>query len=191
MEDEESADWMDLYNCLYRERFLYLFQDLKEELGNQLMGIMLYLNTEECMDDLYLYVNSPGGDLNPGIGIYDVMGFIDADVNTICLGRAASIASFVVMGGTDGKRIASPNCRMMIHQPGGGTQGQSVLVLSETEEMARLLDQVIDVYCERTGQTRRRIIDDMARDEYMTAQESRDYGLVDQVGSDLHPSVYN
>ena len=183
--EDQPADWIDLYNCLYRERFLFLCQDLTEELSNQLIGIMLYLNGEESMDDLFLYINSPGGKMTAGVGIYDVMGFIDADVNTICIGRAASIASFVLMGGTTGKRTAGPNARMMIHQPAGGSQGQTSIVLSEAQEVVRLRQQVMDVYCERTGQSAERIREDMYRDEYMTAHEARDYGLVDQVGADL------
>jgi ATP-dependent Clp protease protease subunit len=189
-EDEENAEWYDLYNCLYLDRYLFLFQDLKEELGNQLMGIMLYLNTEEDnTDDLWFYINSPGGQMGPGIGLYDVMGFIKPDTNTICLGRASSIASFVVMGGTTGKRVAAPNSRMMIHQPAGGNQGQISLLFSEIQELIRLRRTVIDVYSERTGQTRDRIIEDMGRDEYMTAQEARDYGLVDLVGEDCVPNM--
>jgi ATP-dependent Clp protease, protease subunit len=184
--DDQPADWIDLYNCLYRERFLFFCQDLKEELSNQLIGIMLYLNAEESTDDLFLYINSPGGKMSAGVGMYDVMGFIDPDVNTICIGRAASIASFVLMGGTTGKRTAAPNSRMMIHQPAGGSQGQTSIVLSEAREILRLRQQVIEVYAQRTGQTEKRITEDMTRDEYMTPHEARDYGLVDQVGADLH-----
>lgn len=179
--DDQPADWIDLYNCLYRERFLFLCQDLNEELSNQLIGIMLYLNGEESDNDVYLYINSLGGAITHGIGLYDVMNFIDSDVSTICIGTAASIASFVLMGGTMTKRTALPNARVMIHQPAGGSQGQTASVLSEAEEMVRLRDDLIHVYAQRTGQTADRIKEDLGRDQFMCAREAKGYGLVDQI----------
>ena len=119
--DDQPADWIDLYNCLYRERYLFLCQDLNEELSNQLIGIMLYLNGEESDRDVYLYINSLGGAITSGMGLYDVINFIDSDVTTICIGTAASIASFVLMGGTYGKRTA-PAQRANHDTPARGRQ---------------------------------------------------------------------
>lgn len=181
LSDDQPADWIDLYNCLYRERFLFLCQDLNEELSNQLIGIMLYLNGEEGTDDVLLYINSLGGAITSGIGLYDVINFIDSDVTTICIGTAASIASFVLTGGTLGKRTALPNARIMIHQPAGGSQGQTASVLSEAEEMVRLRDDLVHIYSQRTGQRPAQIRDDLGRDVFMSAHEAKAYGLVDQI----------
>lgn len=182
---DEYAQWIDLYNRLYRDRLLFLCQDLNDELANQLIGIMLYLNAEETAQDIFLYINSPGGSVTCGIGVYDAMNYIDSDVTTICVGTAASMASFVLSGGTRGKRLVLPNARIMIHQPGGGSQGQTSLVLSEAEEMLRLRDEVISIYADRTGQNFARISKDMNRDQFMSAREAKQYGLVDQIASSV------
>ena len=113
---EPTAQWVDLFNRLYRDRVLFLCNELKDELANQLIGIMLFLNGEEERKGLFMYINSPGGSVTCGIGVYDTMHFIDAEVTTICAGTAASVASFVLAGGEIGKRIAFPNARIMIHQ---------------------------------------------------------------------------
>lgn len=181
----ETAQWIDLYNRLYRDRILFLCQDLDDELANQLIGIMLYLNAEDTSQGIFLYINSPGGSVTCGIGLYDAMNYIQSDITTICVGTAASMASFVLTGGTRGKRLALPHSRIMIHQPGGGSQGQTSLVLSEAEEMLRIRDEVVSIYAERTGQTLTRISQDMNRDQFMSAKEAKDYGLVDQVASSV------
>jgi ATP-dependent Clp protease protease subunit len=181
---DSSAQWVDLYNRLYRERVLFLCQELEDELSNQLIGIMLYLNAEESTKGIYIYINSPGGSVTCGIAVYDAMHYIDSDVTTICVGTAASMASFILAGGDRGKRIALPNARIMIHQPEGGSQGQASEVLSESEEVMRIRRQVGRVYAERTGQPLSRISRDMDRDQFMSAREAKDYGLVDQVAVD-------
>ncbi|BEI31729.1 ATP-dependent Clp protease proteolytic subunit (chloroplast) [Bryopsis sp. KO-2023] len=180
---EPSAQWVDLYNRLYRERVLFLCQDLDDELANQLIGIMLYLNAEEKAKDLYIYINSPGGSVTCGIAVYDIMNYIKSDVTTICVGTAASMASFILAGGCRGKRIAFPHSRIMIHQPEGGSQGQASEVLSESEEVMRIRRQVGQIYAERTGQTLSRISRDMDRDQFLSAQEAKKYGLVDHLPS--------
>jgi ATP-dependent Clp protease, protease subunit len=144
---------------------------------------MLYLNAEDTVQGLFMYINSPGGSVTCGIGVYDAMNYVQADVTTICVGTAASMASFVLSGGTRGKRISLPNSRLMIHQPGGGSQGQTSLVLSEAEEMLRIRNDVITIYADRTGQSLARISQDMGRDQFMSAREAKQYGLVDQVAS--------
>nr|YP_009673154.1 ATP-dependent Clp protease proteolytic subunit [Ulva mutabilis]YP_009927305.1 ATP-dependent Clp protease proteolytic subunit [Ulva compressa]YP_010020389.1 ATP-dependent Clp protease proteolytic subunit 1 [Ulva fenestrata]YP_010020654.1 ATP-dependent Clp protease proteolytic subunit 1 [Ulva rigida]QXI88233.1 Clp protease proteolytic subunit [Ulva intestinalis]ARO34803.1 ATP-dependent Clp protease proteolytic subunit [Ulva compressa]QDE53738.1 ATP-dependent Clp protease proteolytic subunit len=182
---EETAQWVDLYNRLYRDRILFLCQDLDDELANQLIGIMLYLNAEDKSQGIFLYINSPGGSVTCGIGVYDAMNYIQSDVTTICIGTAASMASLVLAGGTRGKRLALPHCRIMIHQPAGGSQGQTSLVLSEAEEMLRIRDEVVSIYSNRTGQTLARISKDINRDQFMSAHEAKKYGLVDQIASSV------
>ena len=178
---EPTAQWVDLFNRLYRDRVLFLCNELKDELANQLIGIMLFLNGEEERKGLFMYINSPGGSVTCGIGVYDTMHFIDAEVTTICAGTEASVASFVLAGGEIGKRIAFPNARIMIHQPEGGSQGQASEIFFEASEVARIRRDVAKAYAERTGQSLARICRDMDRDQYMSAREAKDYGLVDQV----------
>lgn len=187
---ESSAQWVDLFNRLYRERLLFLCQDLDDEVSNQLIGIMLYLNAEEKSKDLYIFINSLGGSVTCGIAVYDVMNFIEADVSTICVGTAASMASFVLAGGKKGKRIALPHSRIMIHQPEGGGQGQASEVLSESEEVIRLRQQVGKIYSERTNQSLNKISRDMDRDQFMSAKEAKNYGIVDQVAIDVKWSSF-
>lgn len=180
---EENAQWVDLYNKLFRERVLFLCQNLDDEIANQLIGIMLYLNAEESDKGLYLYINSPGGSVICGIGVFDIMNYITADVTTICTGTAASMSSFVLAGGSYGQRIAFPHSRIMIHQPEGGSQGQASEVISESEEVIRIRNQVGRIYSERTGQPLSRISRDMDRDQFMSAREAKIYGLVDHLPS--------
>ena len=178
---DEYPQWVDLYNRLYRERVLFLCQDLDDELANQLIGIMLYLNAEDKSKEVFIYINSPGGSVTCGIGVFDAMNYLQSDVTTMCVGTAASMASCVLAGGTKGKRLALPHSRMMIHQPEGGSQGQASVVLSEAQEVLRIRKEVAQIYSERTGQTPDRISRDMNRDQFMSAREAKDYGLVDQI----------
>ena len=170
---------------MYRERLLFLCQDLDDEVSNQLIGIMLYLNAEEKLKDIYIFINSLGGSVTCGIAVYDVMNFVEANVSTICVGTAASMASFVLAGGEKGKRIALPHARIMIHQPEGGGQGQASEVLSESEEVIRLRKQVGKIYSEKTSQSLTRISKDMDRDQFMSSKEAKDDGIVDQVAIDV------
>jgi ATP-dependent Clp protease protease subunit len=178
---EPAAQWVDLYNRLYRDRVLFLCNELKDELSNQLIGIMLFLNAEEESKGLYIYINSPGGSVTCGIAVYDCMNYVDAEVTTICVGAAASMASCVLAGGDFGKRIAFPHSRIMIHQPEGGSQGQASEIVFESSEVARIRREVAKIYAKRTNQSLARICRDMDRDQYMSAREAKDYGLVDQV----------
>lgn len=185
---EPDAQWVDLYNRMFRERILFLCQDLGDELANQLIGVMLYLNSEENGQDLYIYINSPGGSVTCGIAVYDIVNYITADVMTIAVGTAASMASFVLTGGTYGRRIAFPHSRIMIHQPEGGSQGQASEVILESEEVIRIRKQVGQIYSNRTGQSLNQISKDMDRDQFMSAHEAKEYGLVDYVPSTI-PNV--
>ena len=187
---EPDAQWVDLYNRLYRERVLFLCQDLNDELANQLIGIMLYLNAEESSKDLYIYINSPGGSVTCGIAVYDILNYIEVEVITLCVGTVASMASFILTGGSRGKRIAFPHSRIMIHQPEGGSQGQASEIVSESEEVVRIRRQVGKIYSSRTGQSLARISKDMDRDQFMSAREAKEYGLVDHLPSTA-PSFLN
>lgn len=182
---ESSAEWVDLYNRLYRQRILFLCQPLDDELANQLIGIMLYLNGEDVSKNLYIYINSPGGSVICGIGVYDIMNYIQPEITTICVGTASSMASFILAGGTRGKRLAFPHARLMIHQPEGGSQGQAALVIWEADEVRRIRRQVAYIYAERTGQPLNRIANDMNRDEFMSARSAKDYGLVDHLAQTI------
>lgn len=183
--DDTYAEWVDLYNRLYRERLLFLCQDLNAELANQLIGLMVYLNAEDETLGLFMYINSPGGSVTCGIGVSDVMSIVEADVTTICVGTAASMASFVLTSGSKGLRIALPNTRVMLHQSGGGSRGQTSSVLSEAREMLRMNEEVVSVYAQKTGQTPNQIRKDMKRDQYLSAREAKSYGLVDQVAASI------
>lgn len=178
---DSSPQWVDLYNRLYRERILFLCQDLNDELANQLIGIMLYLNSENKSKEICIYINSPGGSVTCGVGVYDAMNYIQSKIITICVGTAASMASFILAGGTKGSRIALPHSRIMIHQPEGGSQGQASVVLSESEEVLRIRDEVAQIYANRTGQTLQTISRDMNRDQFLSSREAKNYGLVDQI----------
>ena len=186
MPGDDSSQWVDLYNRLYRERILFLCQDLDDELANQLIGIMLYLNSENRSKDICIYINSPGGSVTCGVGVFDAMNYIKSNITTICVGTAASMASFVLAGGTKGSRLALPHSRIMIHQPEGGSQGQASVVLSESEEVLRIRDEVAQIYSDRTGQTLQRISRDMNRDQFLSAREAKEYGLVDQIASSVN-----
>jgi ATP-dependent Clp protease protease subunit len=180
---ESSAQWVDLYNRLYRERLLFLCQQLDDELANQLIGILLYLNAEEAGKDVFVYINSPGGSVTCGIAVYDTMNYVKCGVSTVCVGTAASMASFILAGGDRGKRIALPHSRIMIHQPEGGSQGQASEVLAESEEVIRIRKQIGRIYAEKTSQPLKRISRDLDRDQFLSAKEAKEYGLVDQVAS--------
>nr|QXF60270.1 ATP-dependent Clp protease proteolytic subunit [Melliodendron xylocarpum] len=178
---EEEASWVDI-NRLYRQRLLFLGQEIESEISNQIMGLMVYLAIEDNTKDQYLFINSPGGWVIPGIGIYDTMQFVPPHVNTICIGLAASMASFILLGGEITKRIAFPHARVMIHQPASSffesPTGEFIL---ETEELIRLRETLTRVYIQRTGKPLWVISEDMERDVFMSATEAQAYGIIDLV----------
>ena len=180
---EPFVQWVDLYNRLSEERVLLLCQALEDELSNQLIGLMLYLSAQDSNKGLFLYINSPGGSVTCGISVYDAIRYVRADVTTICVGTAASMASFVLAGGNFGKRIALPHSRMMIHQPEGGSLGQVSEVVYESEQVVRVRRQIGQIYAERTRQSLSKISRDMDRDQFMSAREAKEYGLVDLVAA--------
>ena len=178
---EPEADWLDLYNCLYRGRMLFLCKDLGDEVANQLISLMLYLNTEDPRLPFFMYINSLGGSVTCGIVVFDIMRYLHSGITTICMGTASSMASFVITGGTYGRRLSLPHGRIMIHQPEGGSDGQASEILSESTEVSRIRRQIGLLYAIRTQQTVEQIAQDMDRDQFMSADEAKNYGLIDFV----------
>ncbi|PPS44208.1 ATP-dependent Clp protease proteolytic subunit [Chroococcidiopsis sp. TS-821] len=181
MPGEPYTQWIDIYNRLYRERIIFLGREVDDEIANQIIAVMLYLDSEDPGKDIYLYINSPGGMVTSGMAIYDTMQHIKSDVVTICVGLAASMGSFLLAAGTKGKRLALPHSRIMIHQPSGGTRGQATDIEIEAREILRIRHQLNQIYAENTGQPIEKIEKDMDRDFFMSAEEAKQYGLIDKV----------
>nr|YP_010042348.1 clp protease proteolytic subunit [Angelica keiskei]QPB69495.1 clp protease proteolytic subunit [Angelica keiskei] len=179
---EEDASWVDVYR-LYRERLLFLGQEVDSEISNQLIGLMVYLSIENDTKDLYLFINSPGGWVIPGVAIYDTMQFVRPDVQTICMGLAASMGSFILAGGEITKRLAFPHARrVMIHQPASSFyEAQTGEFILEAEELLKLRETLTRVYVQRTDKPLWVVSEDMERDVFMSATEAQAYGIVDVV----------
>ena len=173
--------WIDIYTRLGQERIIFLGQEVTDAIANRIVAYMLYLDSDDPNKPIYLYINSPGGSVTAGLAIYDTMQYIKADVITICLGLAASMGSFLLAAGTKGKRLALPNSRIMIHQPMGGTRGQATDIEIEAKEILRVRSELNNMLAERTGQSLEKIEKDTDRDYYMSAEEAKEYGLIDQV----------
>jgi ATP-dependent Clp protease protease subunit len=181
---ERQSQWVDIYNRLSRERVLFLTQDVEDEITNQLIGLLLYLSSEDEKRDIFLYVNAPGGLVSCGLSVVDTMQYITAEVNTINVGTAASIASFVVARGKQGNRLALPHPRFIIHQPESDSKGQATEIFVEAEEVVRLRRVIGRLYCEFTGKSLSQIALDLDRDEFFNANQAREYGLIDLVRDD-------
>nr|WRV02018.1 clp protease proteolytic subunit [Oxytropis ochrocephala] len=181
---DDDASWIDLYNCLYQQRLLFLGQEIKHKISNQLVGLMVYLSLEDKTRDLYLFINSPGGGVKSGMAMFDAMRFVEAEVQTVCVGVAASMASFVLLGGEITRRLAFPH--VMIHQPAGsfreGPIGDSLL---EMDEFLKMRETITQIYAQRTGKPSWQISKDMERDTFMTAEEAQAYGIVDMVAESV------
>nr|YP_010917814.1 ATP-dependent Clp protease proteolytic subunit 1 [Acronychia laevis]YP_010917987.1 ATP-dependent Clp protease proteolytic subunit 1 [Boronia edwardsii]YP_010918074.1 ATP-dependent Clp protease proteolytic subunit 1 [Boronia ternata]YP_010918161.1 ATP-dependent Clp protease proteolytic subunit 1 [Brombya platynema]YP_010919026.1 ATP-dependent Clp protease proteolytic subunit 1 [Euodia pubifolia]YP_010919286.1 ATP-dependent Clp protease proteolytic subunit 1 [Medicosma cunninghamii]YP_010919 len=178
---DKHPSWVDI-NRLYRERLLFLGQMVESDISNQLIGIMVYLSIENETKDLYLFINSPGGWVIPGIAIYDTMQFVRPDVQTICMGLAASMGSFLLAAGASTKRLAFPHARVMIHQPFGAFYGaQTGEFVLDTEELLRLREILTMVYVQRSGKPLWVVSEDMERDTFMSATEAQAHGIVDLV----------
>jgi ATP-dependent Clp protease protease subunit len=173
--------WIDIYTRLGQERIIFLGQEVTDGLANRIVAYMLYLDSDDPNKPIYLYINSPGGSVTAGMAIYDTMQYIKADVITICLGLAASMGSFLLAAGTKGKRLALPNSRIMIHQPMGGTRGQATDIDIEAREIIRVRSVLNNILAEKTGQTLEKIEKDTDRDYFMSAEDAKEYGLIDQV----------
>ncbi|ABG50799.1 ATP-dependent Clp protease proteolytic subunit ClpP [Trichodesmium erythraeum IMS101] len=171
----------DIYSRLLRDRIIYLGEAIDSELANLIVGQLLYLDSEDPEKDIYLYINSPGGSVSAGMGIYDTMRHVRPDVCTICMGIAASMGAFLLSGGTKGKRMSLPHSRIMIHQPLGGAQGQATDIEIQAKEILYLKKYLNECLAEHTGQSIEKITEDTERDFFMSATEAMEYGIIDQV----------
>jgi len=171
----------DIYSRLLRERLIFLVGPVNDQTANLVVAQMLFLESENPDKDIYLYINSPGGSVSAGMSIFDTMQFIKPDVSTLCIGLAASMGAFLLAAGEKGKRMALPNARIMIHQPLGGAQGQATDIEIHAREILRTREQLNRILAERTGQPLEKIQNDTERDFFMSASESKAYGIIDQV----------
>ncbi|MEM9543247.1 MAG: ATP-dependent Clp protease proteolytic subunit [Cyanobacteria bacterium P01_E01_bin.42] len=186
MPGQPYADWINIYDRLYRERIIFLGRGVNDSLANQIIAIMLYLDSEDQNKPIYLYINSPGGSVTAGMAIFDTMQHIKSEVVTLCVGLAASMGAFLLTAGTKGKRLALPHSRIMIHQPLGGIQGrrQATDIEIEAREILRIKRQLNEIMSERTGQAIDKIEKDTDRDFFMSPYEALEYGLIDKVIED-------
>lgn len=171
----------DIYSRLLNERIVFIGAAIDDEIANLVVAQLLHLESEDPEKDVSLYINSPGGVVYAGLAIYDTMQFIKPDVATICFGVAMSMGSLLLAGGAPGKRMALPSSRILIHQPSGGFQGQASDIEIHARETLELRRHVDEIYARHTGKTADQVHDDMDRDRYFTAEQARDYGLVDRV----------
>ena len=171
----------DIYSRLLKERIIFLTGQINDNVASLVTAQLLFLEAEDPKKEIFLYINSPGGLVTAGLGIYDTMQYIKPDVATICMGQAASMGAFLLSGGTKGKRSALPNSRIMIHQPMGGAEGQATDIKIQAEEIVRMKKQLNTILAKNTGQTLNKIEQDTDRDNYLTAKQAKTYGLIDVV----------
>ena len=171
----------DIYSRLLKERVIFIVGAIEDHMANLIVAQLLFLESENPDKDVHLYINSPGGSVTAGLSIYDTMRFIKPDVSTMCIGQAASMGAFLLSGGTKGKRYILPNARTMIHQPSGGAQGQATDIEIQAKEILFLRERLNSLLADHTGQTMEVIERDTERDRFMSAEQSVEYGLVDEV----------
>lgn len=171
----------DIYSRLLRERIVFLSGEVTDESANLVIAQLLFLESEDPEKDISLYINSPGGSVYAGLGIYDTMQFIKPDVKTICIGMAASMGAFLLAAGAEGKRYSLPNARIMIHQPSGGSRGMASDIEIQAKEILELKAQLNSILAERTGQDIATVTRDTDRDNYMSPQQALEYGLIDKI----------
>lgn len=171
----------DIYSRLLKDRIIFLGGLIDDAVANTVVAQLLFLESEDPDKDIHLYINSPGGVVTAGLAIYDTMQYIKPDVSTICIGQAASMGALLLTAGAKGKRYALPNARIMIHQPLGGAQGQSTDIQIQAREIQRIREVINDILVESTGKDRETVVQDTERDNFMTAEEAKAYGLVDEV----------
>ena len=171
----------DIYSRLLKERIIFVVGPIDDHMANLVVAQLLFLESENPDKDVHLYINSPGGSVTAGLSIYDTMRFIKPDVSTMCIGQAASMGAFLLSGGTQGKRYTLPNARTMIHQPSGGAQGQATDIEIQAKEILFLRERLNSLLADHTGQAMEVIERDTERDRFMSAEQSVEYGLVDEV----------
>ncbi len=171
----------DIYSRLLKDRIIFIGSAIDDHVANLVIAQLLFLEAEDPDKDIFIYINSPGGSITAGMAIYDTIQYIKSDVSTICVGMAASMGAFLLAAGAPGKRRALPNSEIMIHQPMGGTQGQAVDIEIHAKRILKMRDQLNKILSERTGQPLEKIEKDTDRDHFMTAEEAKTYGLIDEV----------
>lgn len=171
----------DIYSRLLKDRIIFLTGEINDEVANLVVAEMLFLEAQDSSKDIQLYINSPGGSVTAGMAIYDTMNYIKCDVSTICIGMAASMGAFLLSGGTKGKRFALPNSEIMIHQPSGGARGQATEIQIVAENILKTKKKLNEILAANTGRSYEEIARDTERDNYMTAQEAKEYGLIDEI----------
>jgi ATP-dependent Clp protease protease subunit len=171
----------DIYSRLLKDRIIMLSGEIEDHMASLIVSQLLFLEAEDPEKDIYLYINSPGGVVTAGMSIYDTMNYIRPDVVTICMGQAASMGAFLLSSGEKGKRFALPHARIMIHQPLGGAQGQATDIEIHAKEILRMKKELNEILAKNTGQTIKKITNDTERDNFMSAKEAVEYGLIDKV----------
>lgn len=171
----------DIYSRLLNDRIIFLGEEVTDVSANLIVAQLLFLESEDPGKDIHMYINSPGGSVSAGLAIYDTMQYIKCDVSTICIGMAASMVAFLLAGGTKGKRMALPNSEIMIHQPSGGAQGQATEIKIVAEQILKTKRKLNEILAANTGKPLEQIEIDTERDNYMSAEEAKAYGLIDNV----------
>jgi ATP-dependent Clp protease protease subunit len=171
----------DIFSRLLKERIIFVVGPIDDNVANLVVAQMLFLESENADKDVQLYINSPGGSVTSGLAIYDTMQFINSEVSTMCIGQAASMGAFLLAGGAKGKRYCLPNSRVMIHQPSGGSQGQASDIEIQAKEILFLRERMNSLMAEHTGKTAGQLAKDTERDNFMTAKDALDYGLIDKI----------
>lgn len=178
---ERGERAFDIYSRLLKERIIFLGDEVNDQTANLIIAQLLFLESENPNQDIYLYINSPGGSVSAGLGIYDTMQYISCDVSTICVGMAASMGAFLLASGTKGKRLALPNAEIMIHQPLGGTQGQATEIEIAAKHILRTKEKLNTILAYNTGKSYEEISMDTDRDHWLSAKEALEYGLIDKI----------
>ena len=171
----------DIYSRLLQDRIIMLSNEVNDDIASLIVSQLLFLESQDPTKDIHLYINSPGGSVSAGFAIYDTMNYVKCDVSTICMGMAASMGAFLLAGGAKGKRLALPNAEIMIHQPSGGAKGQETEIRIVAEQILKTRNQLNRILAENTGKPLDVIAADTERDNYMTAQEAKEYGLIDEI----------
>ena len=171
----------DIYSRLLKERIIFLTGQINDNLASLVTAQLLFLEAEDPKKEIYLYINSPGGLVTAGLGIYDTMQYIKPDISTLCIGQAASMGSFLLAAGTNGKRFSLPNSRIMVHQPSAGFQGQATDIEIHANEVLSLKKRLNEIYSKHTGKTVEEIKSALERDNFMTAETAKSFGLIDEV----------
>jgi ATP-dependent Clp protease protease subunit len=180
-QDGRSERAYDIYSRLLKDNIIFIGSEINDEVANTVIAQLLYLEAEDSEREISLYINSPGGSISAGIAIYDTMQFVKADVATICVGQAASMAAVLLAAGRPGKRHSLPNSRIILHQPSGGYQGQASDIAIQAKEVLRVRENLNEILAKHTHQTKEKIQADLERDFIMTAAEAKEYGLIDQI----------